>query len=113
MKHTRRCPKCSGQRIVRLAHVLDAADWGGAGGTHDPGRREGLQPVRRQLAVIVREAKSFGLARRVDAELTAQTEAYVCTECGFFEEYVKAPSEIPWSGVEGAVPLDPIGGETR
>lgn len=29
-------------------------------------------------------------------EISAVVEAYVCTECGYFEEYVKKPGAIKW-----------------
>jgi len=62
--------------------------------------------VRRQLAAIVRTRKILGAFQQVEAKHTAQTEAYVCSECGFFEEYVKAPAEVPWDDVDGATRLD-------
>ncbi len=27
----------------------------------------------------------------------------VCTECGYHESYVNAPSEVPWNDLEGGV----------
>lgn len=29
-------------------------------------------------------------------EYRADVEAYVCTECGYFEEYVKNPADVEW-----------------
>lgn len=105
MKRTHRCPKCSSQRIVLLPHVLDAADWSGAGNACDPAQREAQNPVRRQLAVVARRGSHWFQSTVV--EHTADTEAYVCTECGYFEEYVKNPQAIPWGEVEGATWLAP------
>lgn len=30
-----------------------------------------------------------------------RVEAYVCTSCGYFEEYVVAPQQVPWEDLEG------------
>jgi len=35
-------------------------------------------------------------ARAWDTKISADAEAYVCTECGYFEEYVKDPGAVPW-----------------
>ena len=29
-------------------------------------------------------------------EAHGAVEAYVCTECGYFEEYVVSPADVPW-----------------
>jgi len=91
---------------VRLSHVLDAADWLGAGDAHPPSRRRPLHPVRRQIAAVIRRTMMLGVFRTTDAEYTAQTEAYVCSDCGFLEEYVIGAAEIPWQDVDGATRLD-------
>ena len=115
MKRTGQCPKCGGTRIVHLQRVLDATEWGPAdeGGmassTDPPSKRRGLVPVSRCLARIVADETrtSPGLfggtsTQEVRVErLVAQTEAYVCTECGWFEEYVARPEEVPWNRAEG------------
>jgi hypothetical protein len=30
-----------------------------------------------------------------------EIEAFVCTDCGYFEEYVRNPQSIPWSTMKG------------
>ncbi len=33
------------------------------------------------------------------------TEAYACEECGYFEEYVKNPEEMPWENLPDSEPV--------
>ena len=72
MKKTKRCPKCQGTKIGRLHSVTDAD-----GKYADKSR------------VLGRPA--YG-----DDDGSALVEAIVCTQCGFFEEYVKAPESVAW-----------------
>ena len=69
------CPKCQGTKI---GHVPILVDWDR--GAHR--RRLGKGTVGRMTA--------YG-----------EIEAYVCTQCGFFEEYVKTPGAVPWTSIDG------------
>ncbi|MEL6347787.1 MAG: hypothetical protein AAFV53_32075 [Myxococcota bacterium] len=75
MRNEKVCPKCNSRKIGRLSHVVD---W-------DRG------------AVARRLAK--GRVGRMTAYGTV--EAYICTSCGYFEEYVKEPGKVPWHRVDG------------
>lgn len=69
------CLKCGSNQVGHLSRVVD---W-------DRGA------VERRLAQ--------GRVGRMSAY--GPVEAYVCTSCGFFEEYVKHPEEVPWERLEG------------
>jgi predicted nucleic-acid-binding Zn-ribbon protein len=78
MKTSGKCGKCGGTRIGRFEHVADETD-----ATTGPGRTRSLWWQR--------EGGFFS-----SKELRADVEAYVCTACGYFEEYVKDPKSVPW-----------------
>lgn len=75
MKQSCTCPKCQGRRIARIEHVPDDGP---------EGRHLGLR---------------LGFIRRS----VAGVEAYVCVQCGYFEEYVKERelAEVPWEKLDG------------
>ncbi len=77
MKRDGECPKCHGRRVARLSHVADQTDGTG------PGRY---------------------LALRNDyfaALYAGVIEAYVCADCGYFEEYVRDVATVPWDKLKG------------
>jgi predicted nucleic-acid-binding Zn-ribbon protein len=80
MKQTRQCPKCSGKRILRIAHIEDKAP--GAGG--------GVLAVRSRVM-----DGEDGLGEWVNVGVF---EALVCAACGHAELYVKSPESIPVDG---------------
>lgn len=75
MRYSKICPKCNSRRIGHLEHVVD---W-------DRGA------VERRLAQ--------GRVGRMTAY--GRVEAYICVDCGYFEEYVKEPGKVPWNRVDG------------
>lgn len=102
MRASGECPKCGGRRIIRLPRVADASDQGGTT-AGDMTRRNGCTLVPRQIAErAVTESGLFGNStlRYVGA---CPTEAYVCSGCGFVEEYVKDVENIDWTEIHGAV----------
>jgi hypothetical protein len=98
---------------MHLERVPDATEWGtvtGSGSAAAPlADLRGSCPVPRCLVRLEGTERQtvtglFGgtSTREVRVErLMAQTEAYVCTECGWFEEYVARPEEVPWNRAEG------------
>ena len=88
MKRTRQCPKCKGKKIGRICTVMD-----------DTSRGE--KP--RRLA----ETREGGFFRFGGTVYSAEVEAYVCTECGYFEEYIKEPREVAWDRLETFSWLEP------
>jgi len=100
MKTSRQCPQCSGQRIIHLASVADASDYYGMG-TGEMSARTGHTFTPRNLAERVEKSKGlFGASTTV--EPACPTEAYICADCGYVEEYVKNPESIDWSTISGA-----------
>jgi len=76
MKKTWQCPKCGSDRVGYLEKpVGDGGDYGV--------RKVGRVPA------MMGTVKSVG-----------EMEAFVCTSCGYFEEYVKEPASIQWSELE-------------
>jgi predicted nucleic-acid-binding Zn-ribbon protein len=64
------CPKCESKAVGHISRV------DGQG---------------RSVAISV-ENKTF-----LPKQFSAPVEAYVCTSCGFFEEYVKDPGAVEWN----------------
>ncbi|MFT4977530.1 MAG: hypothetical protein ACI8S6_003435 [Myxococcota bacterium] len=75
MRESKTCPKCKGTKIGYLDHLVD---WD-----------RGVVPRRLAQGRIGRMT-TYG-----------KIEAYVCTTCGFFEEYVADPKEVPWANLQG------------
>jgi hypothetical protein len=100
MKRTGCCPKCQGREIAHLPTVGDFTEFSGVGGG-SMSDREGRDPAPRRLA-LHRIQRAGWLGETVDHEPVAETEAYVCVACGYLEEYVKEPGQVPWREFEGA-----------
>ena len=88
MKRTGLCTKCSGRRVIKLAVVPDAGDWIGSG-SGDVTDRSGDAHTPRMILPTWRGGVS------------GKTEAYVCAECGWFEEYIASPQDIAWDDIAG------------
>ncbi len=80
MKKAGICPKCGSRKIGHFAYVADETD-----ATTGPGRRRCLW----------RQSRGF-----LQGEDRADVEAFVCTECGFFEEYVRDPHAVAWKNLK-------------
>jgi hypothetical protein len=83
MKKTWKCPKCESTRIGYLETLPD-----GSHGHCSTERKIGEAPV----------GTFFGLT---GYRATAPVEAFVCTACGYFEEYVSNPGAVPWDSLRG------------
>lgn len=70
------CIKCGGQRVGHFETVADKGDGTGS---------------KRELAIAHESTGWFKLDKAM-----ASVEAYVCADCGYFEEYVKEPATIDW-----------------
>ena len=92
MKATATCPKCQSQHIARVTHVADATGYVGFG--NDITANGGRAPVARRLLASVAEDGT--------QKTTGDVEAYVCTQCGYFEEYLADPTKVDWKHVVGA-----------
>jgi len=78
------CPKCKGTRIGFFEHVLDAYSNNSAE----------LRVTNREFRKLSAINESTGFFSSTLHE--AVVEALVCTECGYFEEYIKNPGEVEW-----------------
>ena len=105
MKQTGKCPKCESKQVMRVERVADAAEWSGYG-SGDLSARSGTSPVTRQL--LLRRTQRAGLlGTQEEFSLVGDVEAYVCADCGYFEEYLAHPRRIDWSSITHAAPWSP------
>lgn len=88
MKRSGTCTKCRSSRVVKVERVPDAGDYTGSGRGHFTGRTASIHVPRAILS-------------RKDGVICGETEAYVCADCGWFEEYVADPAGVAWDEVEG------------
>jgi hypothetical protein len=87
MKFNSKCPKCTGIKIGHLESTVDRA----AGGSRQVTR----------VAGVAAERGKFKGALVERGDLWGTVEAYVCTECGFWEEYVVKPDDVPFEMLQG------------
>ena len=85
MKKSKECPKCESLKIGYLAVVPDEADDRGI----LPSRIGFIEKVRGKWLKVF------------DTKKVGPLEAYVCTECGYYETYVKSPESIPFAQLAG------------
>ena len=111
MKQTGTCPKCQGRHVMHLQAIADAGEWFGSG-TGDLSARGSKNSVARQ--VLLRRHVYTGVfgETREAYDATGEVEAYVCADCGYFEEYLKAPSQIRWQEIAHATPWSPPHGQS-
>lgn len=83
MKASKQCPKCKSLKIGHLPHQLDRS------GKFDMAFPRMVGTVEEQGLVFTKAVK------------TGLMEAYVCTECGYFESYVVSPESVPFEELEG------------
>lgn len=88
MKKRRQCPLCHSRRIGHLEEVQDTA----------------------ANRMVVGTDASGLFTKRI-----GQLEAYVCTDCGYYQTYVKTPESIPYEQLEGFrwVEQQPVKGPFR
>lgn len=82
MKKSARCPKCDSPRVGHFRRQLD---------------RSGEYDTAHERMVGTAET---GLVFTVEV-MTGAMEAYVCTECGYFESYVVSPRSVAFDKLEG------------
>lgn len=78
MKLSRQCPKCQSLKVGYLEKILDHQGEGSVTSQKIGKVSEKLWAYRVQTAA-------------------GETEAYICTECGYYETYVKEPGSISWN----------------
>ena len=95
MKRTKKCPKCSSLRVGLLSSQPEIS-----------GEYHGT--IARPAVVVALTRPGFWLTKpKPVTERAGTLEAYICTECGYHESYVVAPTEMPWNSVEHFTFLNP------
>lgn len=87
MKMSRQCPKCQSLKVGYLESLLDS---------------EGERETSQKIGKVTEELWNF----RVNTA-AGEVEAYICTECGYFETYVKEAKSVPWDDMFGFHWLNP------
>lgn len=82
MKRNWQCPKCQSTRVGYFENVVDQSQ-------HGLSKRK------------IGEAQTGSMLGLAVVEGVGEIEAFVCTDCGYFEEYVKEPQTINWSAMRG------------
>lgn len=85
MKKSWACPKCQSKKVGYLESVHDNSS-PSEGGSNK--RMIGMQSV----------GATFGMKA---FQATGIIEAFVCTECGYFEEYVHDAASFNWDAIQG------------
>lgn len=87
MKRTKQCPKCQSRKVGYIPYQPESQG----------------ESFRWRKIATVREPGRFGAVPPRLGEL----EAYVCTDCGYYESYVRSPETTPWSDLSGFRLLNP------
>ena len=93
MKKNAICPKCNSKKIGYLKNVINKTD------SNSPSVAVGY-PKAPVGITVAGTKKMFGLSI---TQITGvgELEAYFCTDCGFFETYVKNPEKLDFEQIEG------------
>jgi predicted nucleic-acid-binding Zn-ribbon protein len=83
MKKSWKCPKCESLRVGYLEHASDESE-----AHRDSRRRLGYAKTGSVLGLQVLAGHG-------------ELEAFVCADCGYFEEYVKDPQAVRWHDLSG------------
>ena len=94
MKKTGICPKCDSQKIGFIENVLNKTQ-----GT--VGSRQVVGYPKAPVGITRSETSSGFLGSIVRNTSAGELEAFFCTECGFFETYIKNPAELDYEKIEG------------
>jgi len=98
MKRSIQCPKCHSRRIGHLAQQADSEDTRIRKGVVT--RDLGVRPLGYACTPIETDGSNESFV------VIGELEAYVCTECGYFESYVKDPGTIDWRQLKGFTWVD-------
>jgi predicted nucleic-acid-binding Zn-ribbon protein len=96
MKRTWTCPKCASRRVGYFEHLID--------------EQGEFKPSPRMIGQGPTEIRGLLGGRHVVTGPTGELEAFVCTSCGYVEEYVKNPQSVAWDSFEGFRWCNPPGG---
>ena len=88
MKASKQCPKCNSLRVGYLETVADKGEY---------------DTSTWSAAIGKTETKGWFGGGKVVGEL----EAFLCADCGYFEQYVKSPEKVPYDKLQGFHWLNP------
>src|SRR5262245_58245088 len=114
MKRTKQCPKCESVRIGYLEEQLDADDRVEHADRSHPDRIRAVHGFTPRFAGV-HSVPVWGNTPSY-RPLVGALEAYVCTDCGYFETFVKEPRTVAWEQLVGfswVNPPPPEGGPFR
>ncbi len=98
MKKTKVCPKCNSQKIGYLENVIHRTE--AVVMSHEV-RGHCPAPLGRT------ESESGGFIKVIQEGPVGQLEAYFCCSCGFYETYIKEPSNVQFETIIGFKWLNP------
>jgi len=87
MKSSKQCPKCHSLRIGYLENAYELCEALSSSGV----------PFAK-VSIGILEAGEPGAKREIPS---GRVESFVCTECGYFETYVKDPLSVPFEHLKG------------
>ena len=100
MKQTHRCPKCLGRNIGYLPELWDRTI-----SVRQAKDRADVHAMYKPQPVGIRVVKKASGGKRCESH--GLLEAYVCTDCGYLETYVKNPGNLSFSSLKGFRLLNP------
>lgn len=109
MKRTKQCPKCESRRIGYLPQQpdLDNVAMLDNGQIGDPDEHVHGRPIG------VGGTRNTGILAWGNVRMFVGTlEAYVCTDCGYYETYAADPKAVPWATIQGFRWVHPDPAET-
>jgi predicted nucleic-acid-binding Zn-ribbon protein len=92
MKQSHTCPKCSSQKIGYLENVIHRAEV----------FVEGADRIGHSEAPLgIQRTESQGFIKVIKEEPAGSLEAYFCTDCGYYETYVKDSASLQFDSIVG------------
>lgn len=87
MKKTRQCPKCDSLKIGFLPNALpELLQEDPVSPRHEEDPPQRLNPIEQMLA---------------QSRIVDRLEAFICTDCGFYEMYLGHPESMRFEQVDG------------
>ncbi|MEO8706464.1 MAG: hypothetical protein ABI867_40940 [Kofleriaceae bacterium] len=99
MKRTKECPKCGSRKVGHLAAQIDA-DERVVGNVKTLNMRVTSETLPRSLGVSKETVNTGWSNYGVVHPLVGTLEAYICSECGYHETYVKDPRTVEWDKLQ-------------
>lgn len=98
MKNTSVCPKCNSKKIGYLENVIHRTDT--VVMSHEV---KGHCPA----PLGITRSESGGIIKVIKEGPVGMLEAYICGSCGFYETYIKDPSNVQYESIIGFKWINP------